>query len=50
MLHVHRFGPADGPPVLALHGVTGHDARFAADALPDFSVLAPDLRGHGTSP
>lgn len=53
MLHVHRFGPLDGPPVLALHGVTGHGARFArlaADALPGFQVLAPDLRGHGTSP
>lgn len=53
MLHVHRFGPREGPPLLALHGVAGHGARFArlaVDALPGFQVLAPDLRGHGTSP
>lgn len=52
MLHVHRFGSADGPPVLALHGVSGHGARFrglAERGLPELRWLAPDLRGHGHS-
>lgn len=37
--------------VLALHGLTGHGARWAALAreLPDVRILAPDLRGHGLS-
>lgn len=51
-LHVHRFGPATGPVVLALHGLTGHGRRWAALAtewLPDIRVIAPDLRGHGRS-
>jgi lipase len=53
LLHVHTFGPVDGPPVLAVHGVTGHGARWRALAeaeLPGARVLAPDLRGHGRSP
>nr|WP_308188575.1 alpha/beta fold hydrolase [Nocardia spumae] len=48
--HVHRFGPADGHLVLALHGLTGHGLRWADLAerhLPEARVLAPDLRGHG---
>lgn len=52
-LHVHRFGPADGPVVLALHGLTGHGNRWenlATAHLPRARVLAPDLRGHGHSP
>ncbi|MET7769658.1 alpha/beta fold hydrolase [Nocardia sp. NPDC005366] len=52
ILHVHRFGPAAGPLVLALHGLTGHGKRWAALAeeyLPDIRVIAPDLRGHGRS-
>ncbi|WP_328405210.1 alpha/beta hydrolase [Nocardia sp. NBC_00403] len=51
-LHVHRFGPADGPVVLALHGVVGHGKRWEAIAtehLPDVRIIAPDLRGHGRS-
>jgi lipase len=51
-LHVHEFGSAGHPPLLALHGVTGHGARwraFARNRLQDFQVLAPDLRGHGRS-
>ncbi|MFI9509486.1 alpha/beta fold hydrolase [Nocardia sp. NPDC052566] len=51
-LHVYRFGPADGPKVLALHGVTGHGKRWEAMAdeyLPDLRIIAPDLRGHGYS-
>lgn len=51
-LHVHTFGPADGRPVLALHGVTGHGARYRvlAEELPGVRVHAVDLRGHGRSP
>jgi lipase len=51
-LHVHTFGPADGWPVLALHGVTGHGARWRvlAEALPDVRLYGLDLRGHGRSP
>lgn len=51
-LHVHDFGPRDGFPLLALHGVTGHGGRwrhFARTHLPGFRVIAPDLRGHGRS-
>ncbi len=51
-LNVHHFGPADGEPVLAIHGVSGHGRRyvdFAPLALPDRHVLSVDLRGHGRS-
>ncbi|MFD6162759.1 alpha/beta fold hydrolase [Nocardia sp. NPDC060256] len=51
-LNVYRFGPATGPAVLALHGVTGHGKRWehlAANHLPDVRIIAPDLRGHGRS-
>lgn len=51
-LHVHQFGPGDGPPLLLLHGVTGTGLRFrrfAAAELPGMRVVAPDLRGHGDS-
>ena len=50
-LHVHEFGPPDGPPLLALHGLTGHGARFAdlSGRLPEYRIIAPDLRGHGRS-
>ncbi|MGA0122900.1 MAG: alpha/beta fold hydrolase [Gaiellales bacterium] len=52
LLNVHAFGPDDGEPVLALHGVTGHGRRYAhlaPAALPERRVLAVDLRGHGRS-
>lgn len=51
-LNTELFGPADGPPVLALHGVTGHGKRWAdlAAALPHARIVAPDLLGHGFSP
>lgn len=51
-LHVHTFGPDDGAPILALHGVTGHGARWRvlAEALPGTRFVAVDLRGHGRSP
>jgi lipase len=51
-LHIHEYGPSDGSPLLALHGVTGHGARwqkFAEQYLTDYRVIAPDLRGHGQS-
>ncbi|MGE3285476.1 MAG: alpha/beta fold hydrolase [Pseudonocardia sp.] len=50
-LHVRAYGPVDGRPVLALHGVTGHSARWRvlAAALPELRILAVDLRGHGRS-
>jgi lipase len=53
MLHVHEWGPADAPPVVCLHGITGHGRRFrklAEERLtPRFHVLAPDLLGPGLS-
>ncbi|SDC98523.1 alpha/beta fold hydrolase [Actinokineospora iranica] len=52
-LHVRVFGPDDARPLLALHGVTGHGARFrrlAESGLSGFRVIAPDLRGCGDSP
>ncbi|GAB2641362.1 alpha/beta fold hydrolase [Nocardia goodfellowii] len=51
-VNVYRFGPATGPVVLALHGLTGHGRRWAALAeehLADVRIVAPDLRGHGRS-
>ncbi len=52
-LNVHIYGPDDGPEILAVHGMTGHGARWrhlADNHLPDTRVLAPDLIGHGRSP
>ena len=50
-LHVHEFGPGAGRTVVALHGVTGLARVFQrlADRLPEFRLVAPDLRGHGAS-
>lgn len=51
-LKIHRFGPEDGTPVLALHGLTGHGRRWrhlADGHLPRVRMIAPDLRGHGRS-
>lgn len=51
-LHVHSWGPADGRPVLVVHGVTNTGARYrrlAEEELGEARVLAPDLRGHGRS-
>jgi esterase len=56
-LHGSRFhyteaGAADAPPVILLHGVTGHartwDVESAALA-PHYRVIALDQRGHGDS-
>ncbi|MGW0996395.1 alpha/beta fold hydrolase [Streptomyces sp. NPDC002523] len=51
-LYVRHYGAAEGPALLALHGIRGHGARWqriAETSLYDFSVIAPDLRGHGRS-
>ncbi|MEV6750671.1 alpha/beta fold hydrolase, partial [Streptomyces sp. NPDC051080] len=47
------FGPAEGRPLLGLHGHLGEGADFAdlaRDLSPDgWRVVAPDQRGHGDS-
>jgi lipase len=51
-LNAHTSGPDDGPPILAIHGVTGHGQRYdriAREALPGHRIVAVDLRGHGRS-
>jgi lipase len=52
-LHVNEWGDPDAPPLVCLHGVSGHGRRFrrlAEERLASrFHVLAPDLRGHGRS-
>jgi lipase len=50
-LHVHRYGPSGPVRVLAIHGLTGHGQRWQklADYLPEITVAAPDLLGHGRS-
>jgi len=49
---VHDWGPADGPPLFCLHGITSWGGRFrrlAEERFSAFHVFAPDLRGHGVS-
>jgi lipase len=51
-LNAEQWGPADGPLVVCLHGVTSRLSRFrrlADEALPGFRVVSVDLRGHGDS-
>lgn len=52
-LTVGVWGPEDpeAPTLLAVHGVTAHHRSFGllAEALPDWRVIAPDLRGRGGS-
>ncbi len=51
-LHVHRYGPPGPLRLLALHGLTGHGKRWgplATQYLPEITVAAPDLIGHGRS-
>jgi lipase len=52
-LHVHEWGDRGAPPLVCLHGVTGHGRRFrrlAEERLARrFRVVSPDLRGHGRS-
>jgi lipase len=52
-LHVHEWGDSAAPPLVCLHGVTGHGERFRRLAEERWGasrrVLAFDLRGHGRS-
>lgn len=51
-LHLLKWGDPSAPPLVCLHGVTSHGARFArlAERLARrYHVLAPDLLGHGRS-
>jgi lipase len=52
-LQLHEWGDPSAPPVVCVHGVNAHGRRFrklAEERLADrFHVLAPDLRGHGSS-
>src|SRR5215213_4899567 len=51
-LHCLIWGPADGPPVVLLHGLRGHAwtwERVAAGLAPPYRLYALDFRGHGDS-
>jgi len=50
-LVVGVWGPPEAPIVLAPHGITGNHLHmaFIARALPEYRVVAPDLRGRGAS-
>jgi pimeloyl-ACP methyl ester carboxylesterase len=51
-LHYLDWGAADRPPVILLHGITGHARvwdHLASRLLPGHRVLALDQRGHGDS-
>jgi pimeloyl-ACP methyl ester carboxylesterase len=51
-LHYLDWGPAAAPPVVLLHGITGHARvwdHLAERLLPGRRVLALDQRGHGDS-
>ena len=50
--HLTDWGPPDGPPVLLLHGVTGHARTWDTEAAAlahRYRVIALDQRGHGDS-
>ncbi|GAA2753608.1 alpha/beta fold hydrolase [Amnibacterium kyonggiense] len=50
-LAVAEYGDPDGPPVLAIHGISASSRSWLAVArlLPDVRLIAPDLRGRGRS-
>jgi lipase len=52
-LNLHEWGEPTAPVVVCLHGVNGHGRRYRKLAEEQlavrFRVLAPDLRGHGSS-
>jgi pimeloyl-ACP methyl ester carboxylesterase len=52
LFHVTEAGPADGRPVLALHGWPQHHWEYRdllADPPPGLRIIAPDLPGYGWS-
>ena len=53
LLQLHEWGDRSAPPVVALHGIGGFGRRFrklAEERLASkYRVVAPDLRGHGSS-
>jgi lipase len=53
LLQLHEWGDASAPPLVCVHGINAHGRRFrrlAEEQLATrFRVLAPDLRGHGSS-
>jgi lipase len=53
LLQLHEWGDQAAPPVVCVHGLNAHGRRFrklAEERLAHrFRVLAPDLRGHGSS-
>jgi lipase len=50
-LHVHRYGPPGPVRMLAIHGLTGYGGRWQqlAGYVPEITIAAPDLLGHGRS-
>ena len=50
-LRVAEWGPADGPAIVAIHGITASHLAWAAvaAAMPEARIIAPDLRGRGAS-
>jgi lipase len=52
-LNAYSWGDESSPPVVCLHGITGHGQRFrklAEERLADrYRVVSIDLRGHGSS-
>lgn len=50
-LNVNIFGPEDGKPIYAPHGITANSVCWQAlsEVLPDRRIIAPDLRGRGRS-
>ncbi|TDE89938.1 alpha/beta hydrolase [Occultella glacieicola] len=50
-MHVAEWGDPQGPPVLAVHGITASHRSWGlvAQRLPQVRLIAPDLRGRGRS-
>ena len=52
-LHVREWGPADGPPILFIHGWSqnhlGWVKQYESALADEFRLVAYDLRGHGMS-
>src|SRR6266850_1889274 len=50
-VHYLEAGPADGPPIVLIHGFTAFSLVWSEVLLPiaaaGFRVIAPDLLGHG---